>query len=129
MVLDPASYFLFRPITTPISDSTLSDCVLAFRYRITSITCSIHFVVLCLCAFFFSVNSLIWRESILSDLASDWEQRKLAHILYVVHVLKNSVFYFCSVFRITLHVTLVTACWPPLTFSSRLAMERSSAVL
>ena len=128
MVLDPASYFLFRPITTPISDSTLSDCVLAFRYRSTSITYAIHFVVLCL-RLLFSVNSLIWRESILSDLASDWEQCKLAHILYVVLVLKNSAFYFCLVFRITLHVTLVTACWPPLTFSSRLAMERSSAVL
>ena len=129
MVLDPASYFLFRPITTPISDSTLSDCVLAFRYRSTSTTCSIRFVVIiCLCLLF-SVNSLIWRESILSDLASDWEQRKLTRIPYVVHMLKNSVFYLCSVFRITLHITLVTACWLLLTSSSRLAVERSSAVL
>ena len=30
-LLDPSSYFLFQPMTTPINDSTLTGCVLAFR--------------------------------------------------------------------------------------------------
>ena len=31
VALDPTSYFLFQPLTTPINDTILSGCVLAFR--------------------------------------------------------------------------------------------------
>ena len=38
-LLDPASYFLFRPVATPLSRTTLSGCVLAIRSAPPLVSC------------------------------------------------------------------------------------------